>query len=258
MDLWVLARTDGRHSTEAEDHQEGALARLLRLREGDIERGLPVTPKTSGRLRFEEAAGDVATDYRVNGKRTLEDVERRIAKHLTPFFGSRRMATITTADVRAYIAKRQADTTAVWQAHHVKQSDGKVRHVPEQRRAITGASNAEINRELAILKRAFRLALQAGKLLHVPYVPMLREDNVRSGFFEAKEDEAVAGGPAAIATTCGDVRLPHRLAHPLAGTPDAVGTSGSARARRSASSPARRRTPTDGPCPTARLRTWLR
>jgi hypothetical protein len=46
------------------------------------------------------------------------------------------------------------------------------------------------NRELGILKRAFNLAIQNGKLLHKPYVPMLKESAPRSGFFEP--DQAVS------------------------------------------------------------------
>jgi integrase len=37
----------------------------------------------------------------------------------------------------------------------------------------------------------FRLAEIAGKVAHRPYIPMLREDNARKGFFEAPEFEAV-------------------------------------------------------------------
>ena len=37
----------------------------------------------------------------------------------------------------------------------------------------------------------FRLAVQAGKLLHTPHIPMLRENNVRTGFFERDEFEDV-------------------------------------------------------------------
>ena len=38
-------------------------------------------------------------------------------------------------------------------------------------------SNGEINRELTTLKRAFSLAIQAGKLITKPHIPLLREDN---------------------------------------------------------------------------------
>jgi hypothetical protein len=132
--------------------------RLLKVREGDVARGLPVTPKI-GRLRFDEAAEDVLNDYRVNGKRSLDDVQRRFTLHLTPFFGGRRLSTVTTPDVRVYVAQRQA----------------------------AGASNATVNRELTVLKRAFSLALQSGKLLAKPHIPMLHENNARTGFFEADQ-----------------------------------------------------------------------
>ena len=37
----------------------------------------------------------------------------------------------------------------------------------------------------------FSLATQANKALHRPYIPMLRENNVRTGFFERAEFDAV-------------------------------------------------------------------
>jgi integrase len=45
-------------------------------------------------------------------------------------------------------------------------------------------SNGEINRELSVLKRIFNLAIQAGKLLQKPHIPLLKDDNVRKGYFE--------------------------------------------------------------------------
>src|SRR5262249_44866995 len=53
------------------------------------------------------------------------------------------------------------------------------------------AANATINRELAFLKRAYNLGIEAEKIVRKPYVPMLKEDNVRSGFFEYGEFLAV-------------------------------------------------------------------
>jgi hypothetical protein len=58
-------------------------------------------------------------------------------------------------------------------------------------RLKAGASNAEINRELSALKRAYALALRAGKLITKPYIPTLKEDNVRTGFFEREQFECV-------------------------------------------------------------------
>jgi hypothetical protein len=48
-------------------------------------------------------------------------------------------------------------------------------------------SPAEINRELTVPKRMFSLAIQAGKLVHTSHFPMLRENNVRAGFFEREQ-----------------------------------------------------------------------
>jgi integrase len=152
--------------------EKGKAQRLLKLREGAIAGGAPVSAATI-RLTFDDAAADVVADYRTNGKRTLAHVERRIALHLAPFFGGRKLATISTADIRRFIVTRQAP---------VAHEDGTT---------TPGASNAEINRELAIVKRACRLAMQSGALFTVPYIPMLRESNVRQGFFERAEFEAL-------------------------------------------------------------------
>ena len=115
------------------------------------------------RLTFRAAVRDVLDDYRMNRKRSLVDVQRHVRLHLDPFFGRRRMAAITTVDVRRYVGRRQGE----------------------------GARNATINRELAVLKRAFTLAIAEDILPSRPRIPLLREDNVRRGFFEAGEFEAV-------------------------------------------------------------------
>ena len=114
-------------------------------------------------VTFHEAADDLLADYLTNGKRTYQNTKRRVELHLEPVFGARRLASLTTADFRTYIVSRQSQ----------------------------GAANAQINRELAILKRMYSLALQAGKLHTRPYIPMLREDNVRKGFFEPEQFQAL-------------------------------------------------------------------
>ncbi|MBN2370555.1 MAG: hypothetical protein JXO72_08710, partial [Vicinamibacteria bacterium] len=56
-------------------------------------------------------------------------------------------------------------------------------------RRENGAACATINRDMAALRRAFRLAARAGKVEAVPHFPMLQEDNVRRGFIEEDEFE---------------------------------------------------------------------
>ena len=114
-------------------------------------------------LAFRAAVRDVLDDYRMNRRRSLPDVERHVRLHLAPFFGRCPIATVTAADVRRYVAHRLTE----------------------------GARNATINRELSVLKRAFALAIAAGTLAARPSIPTLREDNIRRGFFERAEFEAV-------------------------------------------------------------------
>ena len=160
---WVKYQLNGRPQcvTTGSDKKEDA-KRLLKLREGDVEQGVPMTAQVN-RITFEDAAADLLNDYTTNKRRSLRVVDLRIKKHLAPFFGRRRLLTISTVDVRAFTAKRQA----------------------------AGASNAEINRELIILKRMCTLAMQAGKLMVRPYIPLLKEHNVRTGFFEREQFESV-------------------------------------------------------------------
>ncbi len=186
---WIKYTRGGKSYDESSESKRKDEARkLLQKREGDIIHGKHVTPKFD-KITFDDAAADLLADYKTNGKRSLGVVERRITKHLKPFFTDCRMVNITTAKIRAYILGRQTeDTVLVKKAQTVTLLDGTEQIVPEIRRP---ASNAEINRELALLKRMFTLALQSEKLGHRPYIPMLKENNVRTGFFEREQFQSV-------------------------------------------------------------------
>lgn len=106
---------------------------------------------------------DVITDYQVNGKRSLVNLQMRLAKHILPALGKAPAQKLTTADIQRYIKDR----------------------------LTAGASNATINRELAVLKRAYTLGLRAESVTRKPYIPMLQENNARKGFFEHAELEQI-------------------------------------------------------------------
>ena len=159
---WIKYSRDGRAYYEtARTARKKEAEKLLKLREGDVARGLPISPQV-GRLRFEDAAELILTDYKVNNRRSHDHVRRRIDLGLAPWFSGRRMATITPAEIQRFVQHRQETV-----------------------------SNATINRELAALKRMFSLALKGGLLLHGPYIPLLQEDNIRQGFFERDQFEDV-------------------------------------------------------------------
>lgn len=160
---WIRYYRNGkRYEESSRSVRYSDAERLLKLREGDVAKGVPITPAI-GRLTFDDAAADLENEYIANGRRSIVGLRVRLKKGLRPWFSGRRMANISTADVRAYVTHRQAD----------------------------GAANGTINRELSALKRMFTLACQAGKLLAAPHIPMLQEDNVRRGFFERDQFEAV-------------------------------------------------------------------
>jgi integrase len=160
---WVKYQVGGRPVCVSSDSERKEDAkRLLREREHLVDAGAAVTACVN-RVTFEEAAADLINDYTTNKRRSLRVVRLRLRKHLTPVFGHRRLMTITTVDVRAYTARRQ----------------------------VAGASNATINRELIVLKRMCTLAMQAGKLMVRPYIPLLQEHNVRKGFFEPDQFTSV-------------------------------------------------------------------
>jgi len=134
--------------------------REMRIRLGEIAKGLPVSSKPNTVL-FEELAADVITDYKVNKYSSLPDIEARLRLHILPVFGKRKAAQITTAMIKQYIVMRQSEDPP----------------------AATGS----INRELEAMRHTFRLAMNGRKLLVMPHIPMLKENNVRSGFFTRAE-----------------------------------------------------------------------
>ena len=160
---WIKFFIAGRPYRESSGSTRRADAeRLLREREGRIARGQPVIPNVE-KVLFQELLDDLVVLYSVQGYSTLPELKRRTRLHIEPFFRNSRAMSITPADVMKFIQGRQE----------------------------AGASNAEINRELSVIRRAFTLAIENGKLLHRPKFRLLPEHNARQGFFEADQLHAV-------------------------------------------------------------------
>jgi hypothetical protein len=137
----------------------GTAQKRLTQRLHEIDTGRFVAPEVR-RFTVSDLAEDFLRDYRINGKKSTAHAERRWKLHLEPFFGLCRVGQVTNALIGKYIDARM----------------------------IEGAKNASINRELAALKRMFRLGHQAQKISWLPPFPRkLAEKNIRTGFVDDKQ-----------------------------------------------------------------------
>jgi integrase len=156
---YIAYYANGKQVCESTNTKDKAEARrILQARLGQLAEGRYIGPAVE-RVTFEDLMRGLLTDYEVNGKKSLRMLRDRITKHLTPFFRGKKAQDITTAHVQTFITNRQGQ----------------------------GTSNAEINRELAALKRAFSLAIRSERITKKPHIPKQEENNVRQGFFESWE-----------------------------------------------------------------------
>jgi integrase len=105
---------------------------------------------------------DLVSDYRVRRVKSLGSVLSHL-KPLREHFGDWRAMDISFRAIEAYITARRGDQK----------------------------SNATINRELELLRRALRLAHDRQLLPSIPKVRVLTEQNTRQGFFERPDLETV-------------------------------------------------------------------
>jgi integrase len=135
--------------------------RLLKQREGAIADGKPAVYRAD-KLTVKELMVGLQTEYAANGRKSIRRLRPTLAR-LLPHFGHRKAMQVSAQDVLDYQKARQDQ----------------------------GAANATVNRELAALKRAYSLAIQAERLYRCPPIRALAERNVRTGFFEREAFEAV-------------------------------------------------------------------
>jgi integrase len=129
-----------------------AASRLLHQKLQEAAAGYPgdpseVTLRTLRKL--------VLDDYAANGRRSVREVTRAYER-LEEVLGDMPASKVPPPVVTGYIAKRLEDK----------------------------AAPATINRELAQLRRGFRLAVRGGLLPHRPDFSLLAEHNARKGFLE--------------------------------------------------------------------------
>jgi integrase len=145
-----VARRESSHSTDRK-----VAEKLLKRRLAEVETRTFI-PRTN--VKIDELVTDLLAEYRQQGRKSITTVEWRWKKHLEPFFRKLPADDLNTDLAQRYCAKREAEE----------------------------ASGASINRELAILKRAFHLAMRRTppKVRSCPVIPAYKESAPRTGFLE--------------------------------------------------------------------------
>jgi integrase len=177
---WIKYSVGGqifRESSKSEKY--GEAERLLKTRIGEMVTGTFHGVQVE-KTTVEQLLDDVLLDYQTNGKAERFALAA-IEHHLRPYFRGRRVMAVSTEAVKKYIAFRRSADQGTWEYR------GRLKK--PKPKAIQPASNATINRELALLKHAFYLGWRGTprKVASVPYIPMLEEHNVRKGFFEHEQ-----------------------------------------------------------------------
>jgi hypothetical protein len=119
--------------------------RLLDAQFAKIENGTFVPPKNE-KVKVDALYKLLETDYKMNGHRSLVEMQRNWALHLGPHFGHLRASEVTMELISQYIVTRQAE----------------------------GAKNATVNNEVANLSRMFHLGQDLGKIRLIPKFKRLK------------------------------------------------------------------------------------
>jgi integrase len=160
--FWIKYYSGGKPISESTGTTKQKQAeRFLKDREGRVAIGAPALPRLE-RIRFTEIDDALIEHYQGMGDRQLRDVQVKL-KPVRACFDHQRLVAIDQTSLTTYIETRQA----------------------------AGLSNGTINRELALLGKALRLAAEGGQMLRVPRIHLLQESAPRSGFFERSDFERV-------------------------------------------------------------------
>jgi len=163
--VWWIQYFDarGRRRREKAGTKSSAIT-LYRKRKTEALEGRKLPENLRSVVKVSDLAPAILRDYEINGKKSSSTVGFRLRKHVIPHFGSMAVDDLGTEDFNRYIDRRKK----------------------------AGATNATINREIAVLKRMFHLARYSNppKIRELPVFPArLKENPPRQGFVEDRNYE---------------------------------------------------------------------
>jgi len=159
---WIRFHWRGREFRESSrSTREADAGRLLKMKYERIAQRRFVSGED--RVLLTELLDALKIDYENNRRRSVATLGFRLAP-LRKAFALDRAVDVTEERIARYTAARLAEEMAP----------------------------ASVNRELAALKRAFRLAVEQKRISAAPIIKLLAEHNVREGFLPPADFEAVA------------------------------------------------------------------
>jgi integrase len=161
---WIVYHDRGAKLRESSKSPTRRVAEdLLKKRLGELGRGAFVNPTAEVRITVNDLLDALVLDYHNRRNRTAREIEGRIVP-LRTGFGRVRAIDVTADRLERYKADRSA----------------------------LGKAPATINRELAALRRAFRIAVSRRRIQTMPTFELLPERNARQGFLEPATFAALA------------------------------------------------------------------
>ena len=151
----------GKRFREPAGKTEAEARKKLKARRKEIYGERFVGPSEE-KITVEELLDGLLLHLKIKGAKSVTSLKSHL-KPVREFFALSRAIDLTTTRVERFIEERLAD----------------------------GKARATVNREVGALKQALNLARKQGRISRLPYLPMLKEDNARQGFFERGEFEAV-------------------------------------------------------------------
>lgn len=145
-----------KESTGTADYKKAELELAKRLTA--IDKNEPIVTGVA-KIRVADLLEQMIASKKNENQSSANIEEQRMYKHLMPFFGKFRAVHVTPAVVEKYKSERR----------------------------LQGAKNSTVNRELALLRRAFTIGVEMQQLTMIPYIKKYAEDNARKGFFEQEQ-----------------------------------------------------------------------
>jgi integrase len=169
--IWWIRFSDGTKYPNGESRiryekagSKSTAQKLLALRKTEVLKGEKL-PADRPSLLVSALKDGIVQNYKDKGQKDISHLESRLENHIIPFFGGMKAHEVGTDAISKYVKQRRA----------------------------AKAEHATINRELAVLRRMFRLAFNHEPQLvtSVPKIIRLKENKPREGFCEDDQYEAL-------------------------------------------------------------------